>query len=973
VLGHRRSLRLPLASATGLAFLVSLVVVGTTTPAQALSAPGGLNAATRNQSTTILSWSPVAKATGYQVQVDSSSSFASPDFSVSTVNTKVVPTRSLPSGATFWRVRAVVGGTQSGWSKGTFDVSPVTTPIPIAPANDDNLQQPGQPPLLQWSAVQGASSYTVQVDGDVDMIGASSYTTKGTSLVVPVPLTTGDWYWTVTASKGAGLTSLPSAIQKFNILPLDAPTITYPVDDINQTLEDVVLDWTPVPGAETYDIQVSTDANFNNITLDVSGIKSTRYSPATTLNSDQFWWRVRAVDLAGQQTPWTASLNGFQRNWPDQPQAVYPKGPNTGSPAAISGSRAFYQWTPVQHATEYQLEVSTDINFSTSKICTTAQTTYTPRNSGDCGFPSGATVLYWHVRPLDFPYSGGLPGLFSPEQAFTYTAPAPPVGSWDNTAQVTGLKVAVDGDGSENGAQGCSGLASSVDCTGIPTTPVLSWDPVPGATLYKVYYAQDANFTTSEIPTIPTTNNTIFQLNTSNNLSSLPDSQAGKAYYWHVVPCQDISHCGPSPVSQATPLPDTGTFRKQSPPVTGLTSSNPNASEISFSWDDYHDTNVATTWDGETSNQTARQYRIEVDNDSSFASPIDTRLVDQATVTEWDKLYPDGSYWWRVQAVDDEGQGQSWSTVHTFTKTSPPVVPSSPTNGSSVAGTTPFRWEAAPFAASYAIEVYRDNDTAFQPSNRVISATGLKTTAYVPPTPLPASGTNYLWRVRRTDASGNPGPWSTAESFFSTGAAPTLVTPKSAVYVSARNALFEWHEVPGAASYALNLTGPTTSRITTVATAYAPTSALRDGKYTWNVTAYDAGGKALGTSVDRSYKVDGTSPTVTSVTPTKLKPKSTIVATFSEKVKGVSNKTMRLYKVKGKKKTRIKAVVTVLKHGKKASLNPKSRLKSGSYLVLFVAPKIKDVAGNTLAPSQVAPTLRSAPGSTGTLSWITRR
>jgi hypothetical protein len=967
VLGHR-SLRLPLASATGLAFLVSLAVVGTTTPAQALAAPGGLDAAIRNQSTTVLSWSPVAKASGYQVQVDTSSNFSSPDFSVSTVNTKVVPSKSLPTGATYWRVRAVVSGNQSSWSKGTFDVSPVSTPIPISPADDAHLQQPQDPPLLQWSAVQGASSYTVQVDGDVDMIGASTYTTKGTSLVVPVPLTTGDWYWTVTASKGTGLTSLPSAIQKFNIDPVAAPQITYPVDDLNQSLQDVVLDWTPVPGAQTYDIQVSTDAGFNNITLDVSGIKSTRYSPPTTLNSDQFWWRVRAVDLAGQQTPWTASLNGFKRTWPDVPVPKFPLG-STGSPSLITDAKRYYQWDPVKHATEYQLQVSTDINFSTSKICTTAQTTYTPRNSGDCGFPSGSTVLYWHVRPLDLPYSGGLPGLFSPTQAFTYTAPSPPAGSWDNTAQVTGLKIAVDGTGIEDGAKGCSGLAT---CNGIPTTPVLSWDPVPGATLYKIYYAQDANFTTTEIPSIPVTDNTMFQLNTSNNLSSLPDSQAGSPYFWHVVPCLDSANCGPNPVSNANPLPDTGSFGKQSPAVTGLSSSDPNASEITFSWDDYHDTNIATSWNGESSNQTAKSYRIQVDNDPSFATPIDTRVVDQATVTEWDKLYPDGSYWWRVQAVDDEGQGQTWSAVQTFTKTSPPVVPTSPSNGNSVAGTTPFRWQAAPFAASYSIEVYRDNDTTFSSASRVISATGLKTTAYVPSVPLPASATNYLWRVRRTDASGNPGPWSAAESFFSTGAAPTLVTPKASVYVSARKSLFEWTEVPGAASYTLDLNGPVTSKIATMATAYAPTTQLRDGKYSWSVTALDSGGKPLGTSADRAFKVDGTAPTVTSVTPQQLKPKSTIKATFSEKVKGVSNKTMKLYRVKGKKKIRIRAVVTVLKKGKAASLNPKSRLKSGNYLVIFVASKIRDVAGNTLAPSQVAPTLRSAPGSTGTLSWTPR-
>lgn len=966
MLGHRRSLRPPLALGTGLATLVSLAVVGTMSPAQALSSPGGLHANKRNESTTVLAWTPVSKASGYEVQVDTASNFSSPDFTATTVNSRVVPTKALPPGTAFWRVRSVLSTTKSNWSKSSFTVAPVTSPVPISPADGAHLQQPQDPPLLQWSAVQGASSYSVQVDGDVDMIGATTYTTKGTSLVVPAPLTTGDWYWTVTASKGTGLTSLPSAVEQFNIDPLPSPAITYPVDDINQTLEDVVLDWTPVPGAETYDVQVALDADFNNIALNVTNVKSTRYSPPTTLNSDQFWWRVRAVDLAGQETPWTASLNGFQRQWPETPQPVFPLG-STGSPSNITDAKRYFQWTPVKHATEYQLQVSTDINFSpgATDTCTTAQTTYTPRSGSDCAYPSGATVMYWRVRPMDLPYSGGLPGLYSLKQAFTYTAPAPPVGSWDPQATVTGLKVAADGDGIANGAKGCAGVASSVTCAGIPTTPVLSWDPVPGATLYLVYYAQDVNFTTSEIPTVPSTSNTIFQLNTANNLSSLPDSQAGSAYYWHVRPCQDLAHCGPDPVSNGTPLTDTGAFRKQSPAVTGLTSSNPNASEITFSWDDYYDANVATTWQGEMSNQTAKNYRIQVDNDSSFATPIDTRVVDQATVTAYDKLYPDGTYWWRVQALDDESQGQTWSPVQTFTKTSPPVTLTSPMNSNSVAGTTPFRWEAAPFAASYTVEVYRDNDVTFSSANRVFNAT-VKTTAYVPPTPLPASGTNYLWRVRRTDASGNPGPWSTSASFFSTGAAPNLLTPKNGVYAKSKNTLFEWTEVPGAASYALNLNGATTSKIGTVATAYAPTSALKDGKYTWNVTALDSGGKPLGTSATRSFKVDGTPPTVVKVTPQPLKPSSVIKATFSEKVHGVSGKTMKLYRVKGKKKIRIGATVTVLKKGKVASLDPKSRLRAGDYLVIFVASKIKDVAGNALAPSTIAPTLRlgsARPGS----------
>ena len=213
-------------------------------------APGGLTADVANSSTAILSWKKVVKATGYEVQVDTTSSFSSPDFTSKTSNTKAVPTKNLLPGKNFWRVRAVKGSKQSEWVEDSFVIAPVTTPIPISPSDGAVLQQPQTPPLLQWSSSQGAISYTVTVDADADMIGAKSYTTKTTSLVVPDPLTVGDWYWQVTATKGTGLVSLGSAVTRFDISP--SPSPRSPTRPMTSTpIEDVVVDWTPVPGART--------------------------------------------------------------------------------------------------------------------------------------------------------------------------------------------------------------------------------------------------------------------------------------------------------------------------------------------------------------------------------------------------------------------------------------------------------------------------------------------------------------------------------------------------------------------------------------------------------------------------------------------------------------------------------------------------------------------------------------------------
>ena len=285
----------------------------------------------RNSSTVVLSWSRVASATNYEVQVDNNASFSSPEYTATTYNTRAVPSKQLVPGDNHWRVRSRSSSGNSGWVSGSFTIGAVSTPVPHSPTDGAHLAQPSQPPLLTWTGSQGATSYTVVVDADSDLIGAKTYTTKSTSLVVPDPLSVVDWFWRVTANKGSGLTSLPSDVSSFNIDPLDLPQIQYPIDDVNQKIEDVVLDCDAGPGATTYDLQVALDSGFNNIALDVDGVKGSRYSPPVTLNSDQFWWRVRAVDASGQPTPWQESVFGFQRQWPQKPAAVFPVG-SVGSP-----------------------------------------------------------------------------------------------------------------------------------------------------------------------------------------------------------------------------------------------------------------------------------------------------------------------------------------------------------------------------------------------------------------------------------------------------------------------------------------------------------------------------------------------------------------------------------------------------------------------------------------------------------------
>ena len=935
---------------TGVITVLALSAAGLATPpaVAAVAAPSGLTANPSGASIPAFAWSPVAGATGYQIQVDNDSGFGSPEFTLNTSNFRATPTTSLRSGTQFWRVRAVKGTDTSAWrTADPITVSPVNVPVPTSPAVGAQLPQPTSPPLLEWLGSPGATSYTVEVDGDADFVGSKSYTTKATSLVVPDPLFAGDWFWRVTAVKGTGMVSLPSPASSFNVLPLAQPVLVSPTDSVETEVGDVVVDWAPVPGARSYDVEISDGPTFDAATTtSATGVQGTRYSPKVTLNNDQFWWRVRAVDLNGQATEWSTTNFGFNRVWQDQVQPVFPLGSPT-SPPSLDETQQKYQWTAVPKATSYQLWVGSNENFSpgTFDVCEVVGTTYAPRSSGDCGYQAAPAVTYWKVRPLDKPYDGGgLPGqLFSPTQAFTWGGPAPSSTFVD--FDVTGLKVDVDASGA-----GCTAAV----CDGLPSNPVLSWDAKPGITSYLVYIGQDNKFTTSVLApsSVPIkTSNTMLTLEIADQLSSLPDSSAGQAYHWHVRACRSTTDCGPDPLSSAVPL-NTKSFRKVSPAVTFDRVSAPDGgtnTEVTFNWDDYHATNAATTWNGEHSNQSAKTYRVQVDNEPSFQAPLlDDRVVDQTTYTAFDRLYPEGTLYWRVQARDDEDNGLTWSAVQTMLKESPPVQLQSPSNGASASGTVPLRWEPQAFAASYTVEMYRNNDRSFSSANRLFSAT-VKTSAYAWNQPIPADPSPYVWRVRRTDADGNPGPWSAPYQFTSLGAAPVITGPANGSWQPGAGTLFSWTDVPGAASYALTATGSTGSRLvstTTPGNAYATTKSVATGTYTWSVTAFDAAGKPLGTSTTGSFRVDATAPTVSAMKPSgSATPKSVFVAKFSEKVKGVSKKTMKLYQ-KGKKQP-LKAKVVI--KGTKAKLKPKGKLKKGkTYLVKISYTKIKDEAGNSL-------------------------
>ena len=262
------------------------------------------------------------------------------------------------------------------------------------------------------------------------------------------------------------------------------------------------------------------------------------------------------------------------------------------------------------------------------------------------------------------------------------------------SAAVTGQRVALEGVPSGSPShlvrQGARPVAPDgrPAVHGVARHPGPPVGPEPNAALYKVWISRDQQLTnvidwyaTDQSMFIPT--------------NALIDSQAGSAFYWHVQPCRSLLNCRSLEHAKHA-------FNKISNPVELLTPTQDSsfANSVTFTWRDYLQTNVAAPRDASgvgsvAADVEAMTYRVQVDDDPNFQSPLETAVVDQTTYTSPGTTYPEGPLYWRVQANDGSNNPLTWSTPGRFSKRSPAVTLSSPTGDRTTSGSEPAALGAA--------------------------------------------------------------------------------------------------------------------------------------------------------------------------------------------------------------------------------------------------------------------------------------
>ncbi len=467
---------------------------------------------------------------------------------------------------------------------------------------------------FEWAASESLQiqRYDLYIDGEL------YESTSSTSLTVT--LRDGSHTWHVVAIDPAGREHYPAAARTVQIdtTPPVEPMLLSPGAGLAMADAAPRLRWNVLSDLSgvAYELQVDDSQDFSTPEVVRAGLKSSNLGLAE-LSDGTWYWRVRAVDGAGNAGSW--SSGSFVVD------TAPPAAPALNSPVdgvAVAESALVFSWGAVndQTSVSYQLQISGDAGFSYPLI---ARRGLSAAEYDISGFSDG--IYYWRVRAVDSAKNEG-PWASS---SFTVDVTAPPSPL---------LLAPVDGVDTE--APDTPTLDADQSLITNSNVLRLGWRDVVDLTgvTYEAQVDDDADFSS---PVVAEVGLDI----TAYTTSELADG----IYHWRVRAVDGVGNVGEWSTGSIT-------IDATAPPA--LTSSPLPVGVLKF--------NITPKLDWYSVNDfTGVTYEVQVDDDPDFSSP----MVAKSGLTDTELAIAelgDGIYHWRVRAVDGAGNAGGWGT-HSFT------------------------------------------------------------------------------------------------------------------------------------------------------------------------------------------------------------------------------------------------------------------------------------------------------------------
>ncbi len=461
-------------------------------------------------------WTPVTGAASYKFEIDDDPSFTSPNYQATTLARSHTPTSKLGNNRYYWRVTPLdrQGHLGTPSEVRAFTMSWSGAPVLLSPEN--NLIATFTPNFA-WTAVAGAQQYFLEISTAPDFSAAiTTYATRNTTFCPPEGLANDqEYYWRVRAMDAVGNSGSYSAVRRLEMRWHLVPEPLWPMNNWTGAPHPVFA-WTPVAGAEKYEIWIDESPGF------ATPYKREVFAPwyAQTEYWDlrvalTWYWKVRGVDGRGNVTPWSETRS-FTFGFPFSASPIFPlpyyeprpdltpvvDDPTVGFPLFVWDTVHDHSiGPPFPMADHYLLEVDDDPAFGSPNFVVetagqaAAPTTDHPFNNLTTG------LYYWRVKAYR---EGRL--LAAESVQLARIDPANPGLPRKDT-----ITLLYPADGHEV----------------VVDPPILGWYPITGTTRYRVQIATDVAFTEIVDEAQPTSFHYVpFQGRTVRPVSG--------TYYWRV-------------------------------------------------------------------------------------------------------------------------------------------------------------------------------------------------------------------------------------------------------------------------------------------------------------------------------------------------------------------------------------------------------------------------------------------------------
>jgi hypothetical protein len=695
-------------------------------------------------------------------------------------------------------------------------------PAPVAPADGTAVEAV---PAFSWRSVKRAAKYEFQLSSDPGFRSTlASFDTYNTSASYDKTLFDGNYYWRVRAINSAKSAGRWSAVRSFRKRWTTQPRLLGPAHDADIVYPStpLVLHWSAAPHAFKYEVTLSTDPTLAGNVLGDTGrpveVVGTSYAVTKALAPGRYYWGVTSMDAGDLKGP-SSEVGRFDWRWPSETKPLLRDlWDDLDSSTYVDPQ---FVWDPVPGAARYEVEINSSQDWALgSKVCCadpTIGTSLSPTKlfPNNTDLPAGQEGYHWRVRAIDI---DGNAGIWNVGQAFRKAFD-------DVVPTVPSLRVR-DNHGSD--------LAGG----SVTSSPIVDWDPVPGASSYEVRVVPwsggcDWNASsavswgtpqlvetsgTAWTPLAPTATTPVPFSGVANELDRLFD---GRSYCARVRARAGTDTTSKRVVSDWTTLGGASgpAFTYDAPTVTG--------SSVPLTADDYVMPGGGETLRGMplfTWKHVAGAcgYFIAVAKDENFTAIVDVARTRVPAYAPRLRTYPDEttSYYWAVLPVSvvsgfcapvfttpqDNGP-------RTFQKRSNPPKLLGPAPGADLLEQPTFRWttevpwsgnwsgaSAVEAAREYRLQVATDPNFA-NPIDDVKTAS----TSYTSSSTYPAD-TEMYWRVRANDENGTGLTWSTTGTFRR-----RLGRPEASADNPTRGQtfpVFSWSPVQGAVSYDLHIEEP---------------------------------------------------------------------------------------------------------------------------------------------------------------------